>query len=118
MNDSPFDELSQLDPVDRLVHEPARLAILIMLSACVEADFKFLQRATGLTTGNLSVHLAKLAEADLLTIGKDFVGKRPRTRASITPRGHEAIEAHWSRMERLREAARVWRLELRGEEGA
>lgn len=117
MTDSPFDELSRLDPVDRLVLEPARLAILIVLSACREADFKFLQRAAGLTTGNLSVHLTKLAEADLLTIEKDYVGKRPRTRVSITPRGRQAIEAHWERMERLREAARVWRPEFQAKEG-
>jgi DNA-binding transcriptional ArsR family regulator len=108
---SPFDELSRLDGVERLVHEPARMAILTILSACLEADFTFLQRATGLTQGNLSLHLSKLAEAALITIQKDFVGKRPRTRATITARGREAIEAHWDRLSRIREAARIWRPE-------
>jgi hypothetical protein len=44
--------MSQLteDPVlDRLVHEPGRLAILTVLSSVTDADFVFLQRATGLT---------------------------------------------------------------------
>jgi DNA-binding transcriptional ArsR family regulator len=53
----------QINELDRLVHEPARLAILTVLSSCHEADFVFLQRATGLTNGNLSAHLSKLEDA-------------------------------------------------------
>src|ERR1039457_4635004 len=49
----PSDELI----LDRLIHEPARLAILTVLSSVRDADFVFLQRATGLTKGNLSSHL-------------------------------------------------------------
>ena len=43
--------------LDRLIHEPGRLAILTVLSSVTDADFLFLQRATGLTKGNLSSHL-------------------------------------------------------------
>ena len=50
---------------DRLVHEPARLAILTALSACQKADFLLLLTITGLTKGNLSSHLTKLEEAGL-----------------------------------------------------
>jgi hypothetical protein len=46
--------------LDRLIHEPDRLAILTMLSSVNAADFVFLQRTTGLTRGNLSSHLTKL----------------------------------------------------------
>ena len=46
--------------LDRLIHEPGRLAILTVLSSVTDADFVFLQRATGLTKGNLSSHLTKL----------------------------------------------------------
>jgi DNA-binding MarR family transcriptional regulator len=111
MRDLPLDELSRLEGVERLVHEPARMTILTILSACLEADFKFLLRASGLTQGNLSLHLSKLADAELIAIQKDFVGKRPRTRAAITPAGHEAIEAHWERLSRMRQTAREWRPE-------
>jgi hypothetical protein len=51
---STFDEVDQLD---RLVHEAARLVILTALPSCASADFVFLQRITGLTNGNLSAHL-------------------------------------------------------------
>jgi hypothetical protein len=40
--------------LDRLIHEPGRLAILTVLSSVRDADFLFLQRTTGLTKGNLS----------------------------------------------------------------
>jgi DNA-binding transcriptional ArsR family regulator len=63
--------------LDRLVHEPGRLAILTVLSAVKEADFVFLQRTTGLTKGNLSSHLGKLEEAGLIQIEKRFVQKKP-----------------------------------------
>ena len=63
MSDTPFEELANLD---RLIHEPTRLAILTALAACEKADFLFLQRITGLTKGNLSVHLTKLQEVGQL----------------------------------------------------
>ena len=52
--------------LDRLIHEPGRLAILTVLSSVRDADFVFLQRATGLTKGNLSSHLTKLEDAGLV----------------------------------------------------
>ena len=48
--------------LDRLIHEPGRLAILTVLSSASDADFLFVQRATGLTKGNLSSHLTKLED--------------------------------------------------------
>ena len=53
---------------DRLVHEPGRLAILVILSAVEEADFLFLMDQTGMTKGNLSSHTAKLEDAEYIEI--------------------------------------------------
>jgi winged helix DNA-binding protein len=52
-----------LELPNRLVHEPARLAILTVLCSCKSADFVFLRRVTGLTKGNLSVQLVNLEQA-------------------------------------------------------
>lgn len=41
-----FEMQEAMPEIDRLVHEPARLAILIVLAACERADFLFLERAT------------------------------------------------------------------------
>jgi DNA-binding MarR family transcriptional regulator len=95
----------QIDDLDRVVHEPARLAILTVLSSCAEADFTFLLRVTGLTNGNLSAHLSKLEAAGLVSIIKQFSGKRPQTLISLTLDGRDQIKQHWRRLEKLRDAA-------------
>lgn len=95
----------QIDDLDRVVHEPARLAILTVLSSCAEADFTFLLRVTGLTNGNLSAHVTKLEAAGLVSITKQFLGKRPQTLISLTANGRDQIKQHWRRLEKLRDAA-------------
>ncbi len=92
----------RLAALDRVVHEPARLAILTALAACKRADFTYLLRITGLTKGNLSSHLAKLEAAGLVAVEKRFVGKKPQTLAAATRAGRAAIERHWAQLESLR----------------
>jgi len=94
-----------LAAIDRLIHEPARLAILTALSACLKADFLFLQSLTGLTAGNLSTHLTRLEEAGLITLVKRIVSKRTNTEAQITPLGSIAIQRHWEQLDELRRRA-------------
>jgi DNA-binding MarR family transcriptional regulator len=88
--------------LDRLIHEPGRLAILTVLSSVQAADFVFLQRTTGLTKGNLSSHLTKLEEAGLVEIHKRFVGKKPNTNVTLTAAGKQRIARHWEQLERLK----------------
>jgi DNA-binding MarR family transcriptional regulator len=94
----PSDELI----LDRLIHEPGRLAILTVLSSVNDADFVFLQRTTGLTKGNLSSHLTKLEEAGLVEIEKRFVHRKPNTNVALTPVGKKRIANHWDKLERLK----------------
>jgi len=101
----PFEQLADLD---RLVHEPARLAILTALAACRSADFLYLQRITGLSKGNLSSHLSKLETAEMVSVEKEFVGKIPNTRVGITKAGRSAVERHWKRLDQLRQATLEW----------
>lgn len=89
--------------INRLIHEPARLAILTVLAACERADFLFLERATGLTRGNLSVQLSRLQEAGLIEIEKIIHQKRTLTTAALRDRGHIALEEYWQQMKIMRE---------------
>jgi DNA-binding transcriptional ArsR family regulator len=88
--------------IDRVVHEPARLAILSVLGGCGAADFLFLENATGLSRGNLSVQLTKLEEAGLIKVRKEIVKKKTRTTASLTDKGARDISAYWEAMDKLR----------------
>jgi DNA-binding transcriptional ArsR family regulator len=91
--------------LDRLIHEPGRLAILTVLSSVKDADFVFLQRSTGLTKGNLSSHLTKLEDAGLVAIEKRFIRKKPNTNVALTAVGRQRIAEHWAQLERLRSMA-------------
>jgi DNA-binding transcriptional ArsR family regulator len=91
--------------INRTVHEPARLAILTVLASCERADFLFLERATGLTRGNLSVQLTRLEEAGLIEIRKIIQRKRTLTTASLRDRGRRALDVYWAQMDALRKIA-------------
>ena len=87
------------DSIDRLVHEPARLAILTHLLVLDRADFIYLMNETGLTRGNLSSHMSKLEDAGYLKIQKKFEGKTPRTLLSLTKKGREALGEYRKQMQ-------------------
>lgn len=88
------DDLRRLTELDRLIHEPARLIIVTILSTVSSADFLFLQRETGLTKGNLSAHLTKLEEAGYVKIEKTFKGKLPLTVCKLTASGQKALKQY------------------------
>ena len=91
----------RVSELDRLIHEPARLRIVALLSGAEEADFLFLQQETGLTKGNLSSHLMRLEEAGYVQIEKTFRGKIPLTLARLTPEGRSAFQSHRQSMNGL-----------------
>jgi len=93
-----YPDLSDLTAVDRLIHEPARMAIMAALFGCDSADFRFLLNVTGLTKGNLSAHASKLEEAGYVQIEKSFRGRIPQTTYSLTRRGRTAFSAYRSKL--------------------
>lgn len=87
--------------LDRLIHEPARLAILTVLSSVDWAEFSFLEEVCALSKGNLSSHLSKLEVAGLLEIEKSFRGKRPLTRVRLTDNGQQALQQYRAQLAKL-----------------
>jgi DNA-binding transcriptional ArsR family regulator len=96
----------QMPEIDRVVHEPARLAILTVLSSCEEADFLFLERATKLSRGNLSVQLTRLEDAGVIEIEKRIEHKRTLTTAKLTDRGRRTLNAYWESINAMQTAAK------------
>ena len=96
MSDEP--SYRQLADLDRMVHEPARLAIMAVLYTVESADFLYLLHCTGLTKGNLSSHLMRLEEAGYVRIEKSFRGKVPQTTCTLTPSGREAFQSYRLRL--------------------
>ncbi len=77
--------------LDRVIHEPARLVLVALLSPVESADFLFLLTESKLTKGNLSVQLSRLEEAGYVKIEKTFRGKMPHTEYSLTEKGRAAF---------------------------
>jgi len=88
--------------VDRVIHEPARLRILTILTGVDVADFNFLLMALGLTKGNLSSHMDKLEKAGYVDIKKGFNGRIPHTEFSVNPAGRAALEQYWQELDAIR----------------
>ena len=90
-----------MNGLNRVVHEPARLAILKILSGAEEANFSFLLNVLGLTKGNLATHANSLEAAGYIEISKEFIGKMPHTTYRITKLGRREFEKHWRHLMKL-----------------
>lgn len=94
-------DLAGLAELDKLVHEPARLAVMALLYVVESADFTFVMNQTGLTWGNLSTHLTKLQEAGYIEVEKSFKGKRPNTSLKLSSKGREAFHEYVQKMKKV-----------------
>ena len=74
--------------LDPLLHSELRLAVMSILAGVDEADFTYLKKQTGATSGN------KLTAAGYITVEKGFKGKMPRTTCKITPAGQDAFNQY------------------------
>jgi DNA-binding MarR family transcriptional regulator len=85
------------EPLDPLIHVPARLRIVVTLATLSEGDalsFTRLQNMLELTPGNLITHLRKLEDAGYLTSTKIGNGTGSMTSLALTARGRAALDAY------------------------
>lgn len=92
---------------DEVIHQSTRLKIMASLNALISdnsIDFVELKQLLNTTDGNLGAHLTTLEKATYIKIDKQFVGKKPRTRISITREGRKAFEQHVRYLREILEA--------------
>ena len=89
--------------LDKVIHERARLLILINLASNNKQQISFneLKEDLDLTAGNLSVQLTNLEQAGYIVIQKSFQNKKPVTNVSLTPEGLAALKQYMLAMEEL-----------------
>lgn len=76
------------EALEKLFHEPNRLAIMSALCAAeTEMSFVELRDACGLTDGNLNRHLAVLERDGAIRIRKRFVRRKPLTTIQLSDLG-------------------------------
>ena len=89
--------------LNETIHQSTRLRVMTLLmsqSASDRVAFGFIQRALGLTAGNLTIHLRKLEDAGYVNTAKEFVQTKPRTWVEATPRGRRAFAEYLGNLER------------------
>ncbi|HEU4753479.1 MAG TPA: transcriptional regulator, partial [Armatimonadota bacterium] len=59
-----------VERLDRVIHEKGRLAIMSLLAASEQLSFTELKELTGMTDGNLSVHMRTLEESGYVAVSK------------------------------------------------
>jgi DNA-binding transcriptional ArsR family regulator len=95
-NDLPYAAL------DKLFHEPNRLAILSALGGAIDGlTFNEIKEKCGLTDGNLSRHLKTLEDAGAIRIKKSRLGKRSSTRAVLSELGSERFIVYLKALEEV-----------------
>ena len=87
--------------LDDAIHGRLRLGIMAYLMDAEAADFNELKLVLDATQGNLSVHLRKLEDAGYIEIVKSFSGRKPLTRAHITPAGRVAFAGYLEALSKL-----------------
>jgi DNA-binding MarR family transcriptional regulator len=90
--------MPELDPH---VLAPARLKLLITLTAVSEAEFSTVRDALDVSDSVLSKHLAALETVDYVARRKGAHRGRRTTWISLTPTGRAALHAHVSALEEL-----------------
>jgi DNA-binding transcriptional ArsR family regulator len=96
------------EALERLFHEPNRLAIVSELCGAEGGvPFTDLRDACRLTDGNLNRHLRALEEAGIVRVAKRFVDRRPLTTAALTPRGLARFSEYLDALSDVLRAARA-----------
>ncbi len=74
------------------------MAVLITKT---EADFNTLKEVLDVTDGNLASHLKALEKEDYIEVMKQFVGRKPNTKYTVTSDGRLAFKKHLNALETL-----------------
>jgi DNA-binding MarR family transcriptional regulator len=80
--------------LDEHVVAPARLKLLVTLTAVSEAEFSTVRDSLEISDSVLSKHLTALESVDYVSRRKGVHGGRRTTWISLTPHGRKALNLH------------------------
>ncbi len=93
---------SEVLKIHPLLSDRVRLSIMTALSTSRKPlTFSELIEMLELTRGNLSTHMSKLEEDDLIIVRKDFVDRKPCTTFSCTQKGYKEMKSYLSVIEKI-----------------
>jgi DNA-binding MarR family transcriptional regulator len=90
--------------IDPLIHPPARLRLMTMLTAVSEVEFVTLRDALEVSDSVLSKHVSALAGSGYVASRKGVLDGRRTTWISLTKAGGRALRVHTAALRALIEA--------------
>lgn len=90
-----------INKLDKLLENRIRLGIMSALMVNNEIDYNSLKELLNVTDGNLASHLKALEKNKLITVHKQFIGRKPKTTYSATKHGKEIFNKHLSALEEI-----------------
>lgn len=90
-----------INDLNKIFESRIRLGIMSILMVNEWIDFKSLKEMLKVTDGNLASHLTALEKKELITIKKQFIGRKPKTSYQATEKGREAFKQHLSALEKF-----------------
>jgi DNA-binding MarR family transcriptional regulator len=100
MASRPVPEGSPLS-LDRIIHGPLRLGIVVALASAQRRTFTELRGALGATDGNLNASLQKLEQAGYVVAAKKTEGRVAVTEYQLTRAGQKALAGYLEQLERI-----------------
>ena len=87
--------------LDKNFENRVRLGIMSALMVNESLAFNILKELLGVTDGNLASHLKALEKHLLISVSKQFVGRKPNTTYRVTQKGNDAFTRHLAALEKL-----------------
>lgn len=90
-----------LKDLNKAFENKVRLGIMSALVVNDYLDFNSLKSLLDVTDGNLASHLKSLEKSEYIAFQKEFLGRKPNTKYSVTESGRKAFVRHIKAIEQL-----------------
>ncbi len=90
-----------IEHLDKVYDSRIRLGIMSVLMVNEWVDFNSFKELLETTDGNLASHLKALEKRELITVQKQFIGRKPKTSYRATAKGKISFQNHLDAMEKI-----------------
>ncbi len=90
-----------IEGLQKVFESRVRLGLMSILMVNESMDFNSLKETLKVTDGNLASHLLILEKKEMISVHKEFVGRKPKTSYSSTKLGKQLFKNHLTALEKL-----------------
>jgi len=90
-----------IENLQKIFESRVRLGLMSILMVNDSMDFNSLKENLKVTDGNLASHLLSLEKKEMISVQKEFIGRKPKTSYSATKLGKQLFKNHLKALEKL-----------------